>query len=81
MKIIDYFRKEYIIDAYFFGNEGTILTNRNEIILDDLGLKKILKNEGDIIGRNIMVDEETSQIQIGKPHKFRRGENPDLIKK
>ena len=81
MKIIDYFRKEYIIDAYILGNTGTILTNKNEIFLDDQGLKKILKNEGDIKGRNIMVDEETSQIQIGKPHKFRRGENPDLMEK
>jgi len=75
MKIIDYLRKEYIIDAYILGNTGTILTNKNEIFLDDQGLKKILKNEGDIIGRNIVVDEETCQIQIGQMHKFRRDNN------
>ena len=81
MKIIDYFRTEYIIDAYFFRKTGHILTNKNEIFLDDRGLKKILKNEGDIVGKNILVDEKNCQIQIGKMHKFRRGKNPNLIEK
>ncbi len=68
-------QKEYITDISFTKNTGTIHTNENELYLDHLDLKDILENEdGNIVGRNIVYDEQTSQIHIGGPHKFKRNE-------
>lgn len=68
-------KKEYITNINCKGNVGVIETDRTEIFIDHDDLKNILEHEGgDIRGRAITYDEETSCINIGRPHKFKRNE-------
>ena len=63
--------KEYVLDVFFTENTGTIITNKGEIYIDRLGLKKIMEGSGDIKGRDITYDEETCCISIWGPHKVK----------